>query len=159
MKAKKPTESRKEQILRLHESGITRVAEIAMLTGARPSYVASVLQTAGKLHGYFDLYTGSEEPMNVYSRYFEKKLGYRDVETARASVEHLEKMYREFERLKDRAGQHHALSMALTMCDRARFSDKRAEAAIFREWLVTTLERDAKSAAPIESAPTLRRVS
>ena len=49
--------SRKDQIPSLFLSGMGEVEDIAVITGARPSYVASVLQEAGLDSGYFDLYT------------------------------------------------------------------------------------------------------
>jgi hypothetical protein len=131
--------SRKDQILSLFLSGITEVEDLAMITGARPSYVGSTLQEAGLKTGYFDLYTSSSHPMNVYSKFFARQLGFKDEETARASVELIDRLYRQFEFAGDRAGQHHALSMALTMYDRARWTGKADEANIFRAWLVANL--------------------
>ncbi|MDQ3907098.1 MAG: hypothetical protein M3268_02015 [Acidobacteriota bacterium] len=131
--------SRKDQILSLFVSGITEVEDLAMITGARPSYVGSTLQEAGLKTGYFDLYTSSAHPMNVYSKFFARQLGFKDEQTARESVELIDRLYRQFELAGDRAGQHHALVMALTMYDRARWTGKAAEANIFRAWLVDNL--------------------
>ena len=39
--------SKKDQIISLYTSGIGEVEDLAMITGARPSYVASVLQESG----------------------------------------------------------------------------------------------------------------
>lgn len=132
--------SKKEQILSLFLSGLGDIGDIAMITGSRPSYVGSVLQDAGLHKGYFDLYTSTAHPMNVYSKFFSGKLGFKDEETAHASVELIERLYRQFELAADRAGQHHALVMALTMFDRARWTNKGAEAEIFRKWLVEQLK-------------------
>ncbi len=131
--------SRKEQILSLYLSGINGVEDLAMITNARPSYVGSVLQEAGLESGYFDLYTSTARTMNVYSKFFANKLGFKDEAAARESIELIEKFYRQFEFAQDRAGQHHALMMALTMFDRARWTGKGAEAAIFRDWLMARL--------------------
>ncbi|HYE75710.1 MAG TPA: hypothetical protein VEF04_20365 [Blastocatellia bacterium] len=131
--------SRKDQIISLFTSGIDQIEEIAMIIGARPGYVASVLQDAGLISGYFDLYTTSAQPMNVYSGFFANKLGFKDEATARASIELIDHYYRQFEVAEDRAGQHHALMMALTMFNRARWIDKEREAEIFRQWLVNRL--------------------
>src|SRR5262249_31988112 len=110
------------------------------------SYVASVLQESELLSGYFDLYTTSAHPMNVYSKFFARRLGYKDEETARQSVEWIDKYYRQFALAGDRAGQHHALLMALTLFDRARWTNKEPEADIFRRWLIDRLsERDLDS--------------
>ncbi|MDT7540826.1 MAG: hypothetical protein QOE33_730 [Acidobacteriota bacterium] len=131
--------SRKDQILSLYLSGITEVEDLAMITNARPSYVGSTLQEAGLKTGYFDLYTSSAQPMNVYSKFFARQLGFKDEETARASVELIDRLCKQFELAGDRAGQHHALVMALTMYDRARWTGKAAEANIFRAWLMDNL--------------------
>jgi hypothetical protein len=131
--------SKKDQIISLYTSGIGEVEDLAMITGARPSYVASVLQESGLMTGYFDLYTTSAHPMNVYSKFFTGRLGFKDEETARASIEVIDRLYRLFELARDRAGQHHALVMALTMLDRARWTNKGREAEVFRHWLMARL--------------------
>lgn len=132
--------SKKDQIISLYTSGIGEVEDLAMITGSRPSYVASVLQESGLMTGYFDLYTTSAHPMNVYSKFFANRLGFKDEETARASVETVDRLYRQFELARDRAGQHHALVMALTMFDRARWTGKQREADVFRQWLQARLQ-------------------
>ncbi len=131
--------TKKDQILSLYSSSITDVGDIAMITGARSSYVGSVLQDAGLHAGYFDLYTSTARPMNAYSKFFAGKMGFKDVEAAEASVELIDRLYRQFELAGDRAGQHHALMMALTMFDRARWTEKGAEAEVFRRWLSARL--------------------
>ena len=135
--------SRKDQIISLFLSGMGEVEDIAVITGARPSYVASVLQEAGLHSGYFDLYTSTSQPQNVYSKFFAGKLGFKDVETAAESVALIDRLYRQFELAGDRAGQHHALSMALTMFDRARWTGKGREAEIFLHWLLARLDEAA----------------
>jgi hypothetical protein len=131
--------SRKDQIISLFLTGMGEVEDIAVITGARPSYVGSVLQEAGLHSGYFDLYTSTTHPQNIYSKFFAGKLGFRDEETARESVEVIERLYRQFEFAGDRAGQHHALAMALTMFDRARWTGKGREAEVFLNWLTARL--------------------
>jgi hypothetical protein len=131
--------SRKDQIIALYLSGMNEIEDLAMITGARPSYVGSVLQESGLMKNYFDLYTSSSHPMNVYSKFFANKLGFKDEEKARESVELVDRLYRQFEYAQDRAGQHHALSMALVMFDRARWTGKGREADIFRHWLMARL--------------------
>src|SRR5262245_33199666 len=59
--------SKKDQILSLFSAGFTDVRDIATITHSRPTYVAQVLQQANLMTGYFDLYTSSTNPMNVYS--------------------------------------------------------------------------------------------
>src|SRR5438128_5263512 len=97
--------SKKDQIISLYTSGISEVEDLAMITGARPSYVANVLQESGLMTGYFDLYTTSAHPMNVYSKFFARRLGFKDEETARASIELIDRFYHQFELARDRAGQ------------------------------------------------------
>jgi hypothetical protein len=132
--------SKKDQILALYATGMGQVEDIAMITGSRPSYVGSVLQESGQSPGYFDLYTSTSHPMNVYSKFFANKLGFKDEAAAQASVELIDRLYSQFEFAGDRAGQHHALMMALTMFDRARWTGKGKEADIFRQWLLARLD-------------------
>src|SRR3954470_15165911 len=89
--------SKKDQILALFMSGITEVEDLAMITGSRPSYVGSTLQESGLMKGYFDLYTSTAHPMNVYSKFFANKLGFKDMEAARESIEIIDRLYRQFE--------------------------------------------------------------
>ncbi len=127
--------SKKEQILALYESGTTDIAEIVRQVSARPSYVAQVLQSAGHLNGYFDLYTTTAREQNVYTRFFRNALQFRTVEAARESVQKIDRLYNYFERLGDRAGQHQAMVLALTGKNRARWSGKSEESQIFSDWL------------------------
>ncbi|MGB7921669.1 MAG: hypothetical protein WCF57_00360 [Pyrinomonadaceae bacterium] len=132
--------SKKDQILALYYSGMGEVEDIAMITGSRPSYVGSVLHDSGLAPGYFDLYTSTAHPMNVYSKFFANKLGFKDEASAQSSVEVIDRLHSQFEFAGDRAGQHHALAMALTMFDRARWTGKGREADIFRQWLMARLD-------------------
>jgi hypothetical protein len=145
VRAKRPSgkPSRKDQIISLFLSGMGDVEDIAVITGARASYVGSVLQEAGLHSGYFDLYTSTAHPQNIYSKFFANKLGFKDEETARESVVLIDRLYRQFEFAGDRAGQHHALTMALTMFDRARWTGKGREAEIFLRWLTERLNEAA----------------
>ena len=133
--------SRKDQIIALYLSGMNEIEDLAIITGSRPSYVGSILQESGLINSYFDLYTSTAHPMNVYSKFFAGKLGFKDEETARESVELINRLYEQFELAQDRAGQHHALAMALTMFDRARWTGKGREAEIFRHWLLDRLNK------------------
>lgn len=137
---KSPRITKKDQIVSLFLSGMTNLDELRKITGASNSYIGSVLQEAGLMTGYFDLYTTTANPMNVYSKLFVNKLGFKNEETARRSVETIDQVYRQFEEQRDRAGQHHAMSMALLMFDRARFTGKAREAEIFRDWIVAHLQ-------------------
>lgn len=129
------TRSKKEQILALYESGTTDIAQIVRRVAARPSYVAQVLQSAGLISGYFDLYTTTAREQNVYSRFFRNVLSFKTIEAARESVQKIERLYNYFERLGDRAGQHQAMVLALTGKNRARWSGKQGESEVFSEWL------------------------
>lgn len=132
-------QSKKEMILSLYNAGTTAIETIAAISGAKPSYVGSVLQREGLIDNYFDLYTSNAHPRNIYSKHFQGKLGFKDVLTARRSVNNLQDAYNYFADRQDRAGQHHALEMALTMLDRARWTGKLEEAEIYRRWLVGKL--------------------
>lgn len=127
--------TKKEQILGLYEQGTTDIAEIVRQVKARPSYVAQVLQSAGHLEGYFDLYTTTRRDHNVYTRYFRNVLAFRSVDAARESVQRIDRLFNYFERLGDRAGQHQAMVLALTGKNRARWSGKLEEAQVFSDWL------------------------
>jgi hypothetical protein len=127
--------TKKEQILALYEAGTTDIAQIVRQVAARPSYVAQVLQSAGFLSGYFDLYTTTGREQNVYTRFFRNVLSFKTVDAARESVQKLDRLYNYFERLGDRAGQHQAMVLALTGKNRARWSGKTEESQIFSEWL------------------------
>ncbi|MBY0526468.1 MAG: hypothetical protein K2R98_23945 [Gemmataceae bacterium] len=140
--------SKKAQIIALYSSGISDVQDLAMITQSRPSYVASVLQSSKLRTSYFDLYTSTAQPMNVYSKFFAGELGFKDEETARKSVARLDHYYRQFALAADRAGQHHALVLALTMFNRARWINKGAEADIFRRWLMDRLQEDLRQGTP-----------
>jgi hypothetical protein len=157
-----PALSKKDQILSLFAGGITEVNDLAVITNSRPSYVAGVLQANNLMSGYFDLYTSTAQPMNLYSKFFANKLGFKDVDTARASVALIDHLYRQFETAGDRAGQHHSLVMALMMFDRARWTGKQEEAEVFRRWLADRLQEGA-AATPVESSaaqqPLARRPS
>ncbi|HEX3559536.1 MAG TPA: hypothetical protein VHU19_10035 [Pyrinomonadaceae bacterium] len=135
--------SKKEQIISLFLSGMGEVEDIAVITGARPSYVGSVLQEAGLHSGYFDLYTSTAHQQNIYSKFFAGKLGFKDEETAHESVALIDRLYRQFEFAGDRAGEHHALAMALVMFDRARWTGKGREAEVFLHWLMSRLNEAA----------------
>jgi hypothetical protein len=127
--------SKKSRILELFKSGTTDIAELARRAETKPSYVANVLQSAGLITGYFDLYTTTALDQNLYSRFFRNALGYKTVEVAKESVAQIARLYEYFERLGDRAGQHHAEVLALIGRNRARFSGKLEEARLFEAWL------------------------
>ena len=141
MEKQETIKSKKDMILSLFDNGTTEIEAIAAISGAKPSYVGSVLQKEGLIDNYFDLYTSTAHPMNIYSKHFRGKLGFKDVETARASVKTLEQAYRYFENVQDRAGQHHALELGLTMLNRARWTGKLEEAEVYRLWMVNKLSR------------------
>ncbi len=127
--------TKKERILALYDAGTTDIAQIVRQVGARPSYVAQVLQQAGYLSGYFDLYTTTAREQNVYTRFFRNVLSFKTVAAARESVQKIDRLYNYFERLGDRAGQHQAMVLALTGKNRARWSGKADESQVFSEWL------------------------
>jgi hypothetical protein len=125
----------KDQILTLYKAGITELNDLAAITLSRPSYVAGVLEGVQEVPSYFDPYTSTAKPMNVYSKFFAGKLGFRDEESARESVALIDSLYHNDEATGDMAGQHHALLMSLTMLDRGRWTNKERESDLFRRWL------------------------
>lgn len=146
--------SKKDMILSLFETGVTQIETIAAISGAKPSYVGAVLHREGLIDNYFDLYTPTSQAMNIYSKHFQGKLGFKNVESAERSVKVLEGAYRYFDHQGDRAGQHHALEMGLTMLDRARWTGKLEEAEVYRQWLVKKLSTPLVDIAkPMEIAP------
>lgn len=84
--------------------------------------------------------------MNIYDSLFAGRLGYRDVKTAERGVALIDRAYRELDELTDRAGQHHCMVAALTMCNRARFSGKLAEELVYRRWLLHRLTEQVSAA-------------
>ena len=96
LKKQETIRSKKDIILSLFNSGTSEIEAISAISGAKPSYVGSVLQQAGLIDNYFDLYTSTALPMNVYSKHFRGKLGFKDVETAQKSVRNLEQSYHYF---------------------------------------------------------------
>lgn len=141
IKERESVHSKKDMILSLFNSGVTEIETISAISGAKASYVGSVLQREGLVDNYFDLYTSTNHPMNIYSKHFRGKLGFKNVEAAERSVDTLDGSYRYFDRIGDRAGQHHTLEMGLTMLDRARWTGKLAEAELYRRWLVGKLSK------------------
>ena len=131
--------TKKETIIAMFKAGVDQIEIIASVTETKASYVASVLQNEGLIDRYFDLYTSTNMPRNIYSKHFQGRLGFKDVETAERGVRVLDAAYKHFEFQHDRAGQHHTLEMALMMLDRARWTNKLAEAEIYRQWLTKRL--------------------
>jgi hypothetical protein len=127
--------TKKNLILEYFRAGKRNINDLAYLVHTTTSYVASVLQQAGELSGYFDLYTDGGAPMNVYDAQLHGQLGFKTVERARKSVAVLEAFYQQADDERDRAAQHHALVQALTLFDRARWCGKFEQAKLFRKWL------------------------
>lgn len=153
---KQTLQSKKDMILSLFGSGVTEVETIAAISGAKPSYVGSVLQGQGLIDNYFDLYTSTGHAMNIYSKQFRGKLGFKNVESAERSVGVLDGAYRYFDERQDRPGQHHTLDLALTMLDRARWTGKLEEAEVYRRWLVGKLSTPlVETAQPMAVQPSL----
>jgi hypothetical protein len=74
---KETIQSKKAMILSLYNSGTKEIEAIAAMSGAKPSYVGSVLQKEGLIDNYFDLYTSNAHPRNIYSKHFQGKLGFK----------------------------------------------------------------------------------
>lgn len=134
---KKP--SKKQQIIDAWLSGKRDIWRLAEEIQTQPSYIASTLQNHGFINGYHDLYTTATTPLNIYSPELQGKMGFKNIRSAKYSVHILESVYQKFDESHDRAGQHHCLVTALTMYNRARFSNKTDEARIFKKWLLGKL--------------------
>lgn len=130
--------TKKDLALSLHAAGRT-VKEIAKALETHPSYIANVLAAAGKTPDYNDLYT-STTSLPGPARMFQGVLRFRDVQSARESVEKIDELYREFRAAGDRRGRHQAQVMALTGKNRAEGIGKYEEAEIFAGWLMDHLE-------------------
>lgn len=133
----RPRLTKRARALAAWDAGDRDLARIAREVESRPSYVARVLSDAGRLTGYYDLYSPTGTPVNVYGERFAGVLAFRDADAARASVERIDRLYHEFESAGDRAGQHHAQVVALVGRNRARWADKPEAAAVFHHWLMT----------------------
>jgi hypothetical protein len=132
--------SKKQRITDFWREGEHDLMRIARNLDTKPSYVAAVLQAAGLISGYHDLYTSTGNAENIYSEEFRGRLGFKDVAAAEKSVAIIDGYYNSLAEFKDRAGQHHCLVMALTMHNRARYIGKLAEAEVFRKWLLARLQ-------------------
>ena len=73
MEEQETIQTKKDMILSLFNSGTKEIETIAAISGAKTSYVGSVLQKEGLIDNYFDLYTSTAHPMNVYSKHFQRK--------------------------------------------------------------------------------------
>lgn len=136
---REPGSTKKSRVIALFAAGVTDIDQIARLVNTRPSYVAGILQSAGLLQGYFDLYTTTANDQNLYSRHFRNVLSFKNIEAAKQSVARIARLYEYFERIGDRAGQHHAQVIALTGLNRAKWSGKIEEARIFQQWISSVI--------------------
>ncbi len=125
---------RRADVLKLYADGMTDIMHIVKELGVRPSYVAAVLQESGVSLSYDDLYTVSGQ--NVYTRFFQGVVKFKTVGEAEASVLKLDRLYKYFARLGDRAGQHQSMVMALTGKNRARWAGHIEASHVFHDWLV-----------------------
>lgn len=132
-----PRKTKKSLALSLHAAGST-VEAIAQALDTSPSYVANVLASAGKTPDYQDLYV-STAALRGYAKQFQGVLRFKDVASARASVQQLDAMYRAFAQQRDRRGQHQAQLLALIGKNRAEGIGKYEEAQVFAEWLIAHL--------------------
>lgn len=138
--------TKKERILGLFHKGLSDIVKIAKQVPAKPSYVAQILQAEGLIGPYFDLYTHVRKTQNVYARDFEGILSFKTPLAAKRSVYLVDKLYQQYRRKKDRAGQHEAMVIALIGMNRARWCGKVKEGAIFSNWIKSHLmEEEDKS--------------
>lgn len=138
--------TKKSLALSLHAAGST-VEEIAQVLDTSPSYVANVVAAAGKTPDYQDLYV-STAALSGYAKRFQGVLRFKDVASARASVQRIDAMYRAFAQQRDRRGQHQAQLLALIGKNRAEGIGKYAEAQVFADWLIAHLAVPQQDPAP-----------
>lgn len=131
-------QTKKERILALDEEGLS-VEQIAEMLQTTPSYVVNVLTDAGRYVGYTDLYV-TTAAQTSYAKMLRGVLRFKDVASARASVERIDAIYHEFERLRDHRGMHQAQVTALIGKNRAEGIGKYEEAQVFADWLKEHLE-------------------
>jgi len=129
--------TKKMLALSLHAAGYT-VEESAQALATSPSYVANVLAATGQTPDYHDLYVSSTA-LSGYAKQFQGILRFKDVASARASVQRIDEMYRTFVQQHDRRGQHQAQLMALIGKNRAEGLGKYDEAQVFTDWLIAHL--------------------
>jgi hypothetical protein len=129
--------TKKRLALSLHAAGST-VEAIAQALDTSPSYVANVVAAAGQTPDYQDLYV-STAALHGYAKRFQGVLRFKDVASARESVQRIDAMYRAFAQQGDRRGQHQAQLLALIGKNRAEGIGKYEEARLFAEWLIAHL--------------------
>ena len=125
--------TKKRVAAQMYEKGMN-VATIAELLKSEPSYIANVLIEQGYVPNYMDLYT-STGPQNEHAALLAGVLRFRDLESARSSVQKLEQLYSQFVAKSDRRGIHQCQVLALVGKNRAEGIGKLAEARVFTEWL------------------------
>jgi hypothetical protein len=132
--------TKKSRILSMYETGLD-IEMIAEALDTNPSYVANTIAEAGLPVPYFDLYTTtSATTTSRYGREFAGVLHFKDIDSARESVRRIDEMYHQYQKNKDRRGQHQAQMMALIGKNRAAGIGKIEEADVFATWLKTHLD-------------------
>lgn len=129
--------SKKELAADMYRKGLN-VEAIAGLLRADPSYVANALIERGFVPNYVDLYT-STGPQNRYARMLEGVLQFRDLGSARASIQRIGELHGRFVEERDRRGVHQCEVLALIGKNRAEGIGKWAEAQVFADWLAARL--------------------
>ena len=125
--------TKKSLALSLHAAGYT-VEAIAQALDTSPSYIANALAAAGKTPDYHDLYV-STAALSGSAKQFQGVLRFKDVVSARQSVQRIDEMYHAFAQQRDRRGQHQAQVLALIGKNRAEGIGKYEEAEVFADWL------------------------
>lgn len=129
--------TKKQLAIGMYEKGM-RVEAISELLHTDPSYVANILIDSGYTPEYMDLYT-STGPQNRYAAMLAGALRFKDLEAARASVDRITELYRQFEAVRDRRGMHQCEVLVLIGKNRAEGLGKWREAQVFADWLVAHL--------------------
>lgn len=132
----------------MYEKGL-RVESIAELLGCAPSTVANALIGAGHTPCYPDIYTSGSG--TNYARMLAGVLRFKDADAAKQSVRRLSELYEDFERMGDRRGMHHCMSLALTGFNRAMQIGKWREANMFATWIQCAMVTQQEEARRAES--------
>ncbi len=139
--------TKKERIIELYDNGLD-VGSIAEMLGTNATYVANTLIQSGHPVEYEDLYTTtSGRAYSPEARRLSGVLRFKDIEAARESVRKLDEAFQEFSAAGNKRGMHRAQMMALIGKNRAEGIGKREEAALFRDWLISSLSRESAAEA------------
>ncbi len=118
-----------DQIRALYRSGMTSEEDLAFITDSNRSAVEEALRDV----------RNDPAASDFFAEFDLTSLGLRGVGSAKAAVGALDERYRTAREESNRAGQHTAMMMALTLFNQARWTGRNEEASLFRIWLMDRL--------------------